>query len=96
MSPSLELQREGIRKAWGWARVQEGRVRGDCRVESVVERAKAILKKKIIRPNYTVVIPTRNSYPPPQPAALSSVPQLPCDCRAKGPEEGGEKFIKNF
>jgi hypothetical protein len=65
MSPSLELQREGIRKAWGWARVQEGRVRGDCRVESVVERAKAILKKKIIRPNYTVVIPTRNSYPPP-------------------------------
>jgi hypothetical protein len=65
MSPSLELQREGIRKAWGWTRAQGRRVWGGPRVESVIERAKAILKKKNIRPNYTVVIPTRNSYPPP-------------------------------
>jgi hypothetical protein len=95
MSPSLGLQREGIRKARGCARVQGRKVRGDCHGESVIERAKAILKK-IIRPNYAVVIPTRNSYPPPQPTAFSPRSQLPCDCHAKGPEEGGEKFIKNF
>jgi hypothetical protein len=76
MSPSLELQREGIRKARGWARVQERRVRGDHHAKSVIERAKAILKK-IIRPNYAAVIPARNSYPPPQPAPLSSVPSFP-------------------
>jgi hypothetical protein len=95
MSPSLELQREGIRKVWGWARVQEGRVRGDCRVESVVERAKAILKKNY-SPELHCCNPHKKLLPPPQPAALSSVPQLPCGCRMKGPEEGGEKFIKNF